>query len=355
MKNLYSPIILKSLSEYSDIVQNTYIAIYPKLNKLYLKSGSTEYTIASEEFINSNYVSGSTDDFYTKTESDNNFLSGTTKVDQIGGYTTTESDNNFLSANTSFYTQSEVDNNFLSANTSFYTQSEVDNNFLSATTTVDQIGGYNTTQSDNKFIYVTGDTMTGTLIVNSDITGQTLNATQKINLSIYSNTSVEGDLWYSGENLYFTSGSTDIDLLDKLEKVTGYTSGNIPMFTSDGQLTDSGIEATQEYFDLIDFITLSATTEDTNTVIPANYRITSIVFEELSGNSAGDLYIGTTTGFTGDVVSGETVNSNELIDATLGTNLLYSTTESKILYVESTSWGSSSVNVYIRIEKFNEG
>jgi hypothetical protein len=91
------------------------------------------------------------EDYYLKTECDNNFLSASTSF-----YTQIECDANFLSANTSFYTQSEADANFLSANTalfdgsytslsdvpdfdtmylsantSFYTQSEADANFLS--------------------------------------------------------------------------------------------------------------------------------------------------------------------------------------------------------------------------------
>jgi hypothetical protein len=57
--------------------------------------------------------------YYTKNETDNNFLSGDTSVSDIGGYTTTEVDNNFLSANTSYYTQAEANANFLSATTVF--------------------------------------------------------------------------------------------------------------------------------------------------------------------------------------------------------------------------------------------
>ena len=67
--------------------------------------------------------------YYTKIQSDNNFLSANTSF-----YTELEANNNFLSADTSFYTELEVDNNFLSANTSFYTELQSDNNFLSANT-----------------------------------------------------------------------------------------------------------------------------------------------------------------------------------------------------------------------------
>ena len=227
-------------------------------------------------------------------------------------------------------TETYVADNFLSANTSYYTQSE----------------------ADNKFVYVTGDTISGNLIVNANITGQTLNTTQKINLTSYSNTSVNGDLWYSGSELYFTSGSTDIDLLNKIPKVTGAT-GNLPVFTSSGEIEDSGIPAIQEDFDLIDFITLSAITSDSDTVIPSGYRITSVAYEELSGNSAGIITISTTAGNSGDVVSGVTVGSNSLVDGPLQTTI-FSTSSSTLIYIESSSWGSSLVNVHIRIEKFIE-
>lgn len=174
---------------------------------------------------------------------------------------------------------------------------------------------------------------------------------EKINLKNYTNLSSDGDIWWNGNELFFTSGSTDVDLLNKIGKVTGAT-GNIPKFDSNGEILDSGIEAIQEEFDLIDFITLSGISTNTNSIIPENYRIVSIVFEELSGNNAGDISVSTSTGGN-DIVSGETVNSNELIDSTL-LKTIFSTTDSTTIYIESTDWGNSSVNVFIRIEKFRE-
>jgi hypothetical protein len=98
-------------------------------------------------------------DSYTKTEVDNNFLSGNTTINDLDGYSTTQVDNNFLSATTSVndiggLTETEIINNFLSGNTTIndldgYSTTQVDNNFLSGNTTINDLDGYSTTQVDN--------------------------------------------------------------------------------------------------------------------------------------------------------------------------------------------------------------
>jgi len=107
--------------------------------------------------LTSGITSGSTDlsNYYTKNESNTNFLSGNTSY-----YTQAEVNYLFtVSGGTSgstdlsnYYNKTESDANFLSANTSYYTQIEVDTNFLSANT------------SDN-FVSKDGDVMTGHLTV----------------------------------------------------------------------------------------------------------------------------------------------------------------------------------------------
>jgi hypothetical protein len=120
-----------------------------------------------------------------------------------------------------------------------------------------------------------------------------------------------------------------------------------------GKFIKTEIENVQEDFDLIDFIELTSINEDdVSLVIPAKYRITSIVIEEVSGSSAGNISIGTTTSGT-DVVNSETVGANALVDCALG-DTIFSKTTSNVLYISSSSWGSGGIDISIRIEKFTE-
>ena len=208
---------------------------------------------------------------------------------------------------------------------------------------------YTQTQIDDNFLSLIGGTLTGDLTLDSS----SINVGGYINISSNDNTTPsEGDMWYF-DSLYFRSGTTTtVDLLDKIPKLTGVT-GNIPMITADGTLEDSGIPAIQEDFDLIDFITIVDTSEDGLFVIPAGFRIVSLVLEETSGNSTGNISVGTTSGGT-DVISGETVGAGELVDTTI-LKSIFSTTVSTILYYESSDWGTGIVTFHIRLEKFIEG
>jgi len=137
----------------------------------------------------------------------------------------------------------------------------------------------------------------------------------------------------------------------KIPKITGAT-GNLPVFTADGEIIDSGIEANSQFFDYIDFIELSSINSDTQTVIPAKYQITNIVFEEINSNDVGNISIGTVTGGT-NIVNSEPVNANELKVAPIGDNI-FSKTTNQVIYITSNNWGSGVLSVSIRIEKFTE-
>jgi hypothetical protein len=208
---------------------------------------------------------------------------------------------------------------------------------------------YTKTEVDDNFLALLGGTLTGDLTLDSS----SINVGGYINIGSNDNTTPsEGDIWYFN-SLYFRNGTTTtVDLLDKIPTLTGET-GNLPMITANGTLEDSGIPAIQEDFDLIDFITIKDVDENSNFVIQAGFRIVSLVLEETSGNTAGDISIGTFSGGT-DVISGETVGASSLVDTTI-LKPIFSTTESIILYYESTNWGSSKVNFHIRLEKFIEG
>lgn len=112
--------------------------------------------------------------YYTKYESDVNFLSATTTITDLGGFTSGETINNFLSANTSFYTQNEANVNFLSATTTVsdlggFTSGEIINNFLSASTTISDLGGFTSGETINNFL--TASTFESQVTFNINTTG----------------------------------------------------------------------------------------------------------------------------------------------------------------------------------------
>ena len=86
-------------------------------------------------------------------------------------------------------------------------------------------------------------------------------------------------------------------------------------------------------------------------VIPAGYRIKSIVVEETAGNAiTGGLKIGTSAGGT-QVVNGQAVGANALVDCALGT-VIFSISAAQTLYVEDvTSWNSASIDLWIQLER----
>lgn len=101
--------------------------------------------------IHHDFVDNDLSNYYTKPESNSNFLSASTSF-----YTQAESNSNFLSASTSYvapstlnnyYTSAQCNSNFLSASTSvvatdtqalqyYYLKTECNSNFLSASTSV---------------------------------------------------------------------------------------------------------------------------------------------------------------------------------------------------------------------------
>ena len=84
-------------------------------------------------------------------------------------------------------------------------------------------------------------------------------------------------------------------------------------------------------------------------MIPADYKITSIVLEETAGTNV-TMNIGTTTG-SAEIVNNRIVIGNSIQETALGTTL-FSTTSSQIIYIESSAWSTAVVDVHIRIEKF---
>jgi len=136
--------LVATLSGLTDVILNTLITG----NTLIYSGGSWKNTNQPWEYIINKPTTlngyGITD-VYTTAQTNANYLSANTTLSYFGGvslsvyntYTGTTIPNILLG----YYTSSQTNSNFLSANTSFYTQ----------------------TQANSKFVYKTGDTMTGTL------------------------------------------------------------------------------------------------------------------------------------------------------------------------------------------------
>jgi hypothetical protein len=87
-------------------------------------------------------------------------------------------------------------------------------------------------------------------------------------------------------------------------------------------------------------------------VIPAGYRIKSMVAEVAGASSGMILNVGTTSGGS-DVVNGQDISANGLFDLTVA-KTIFNLTAAQTLYVNDdggTAWSGVSVNMYIEMER----
>ena len=87
-------------------------------------------------------------------------------------------------------------------------------------------------------------------------------------------------------------------------------------------------------------------------IVPAGYRLDSIIFEETAGNNAGDVQVGKTE-WAADIVFAFTLNSN-ILASVLPILDVFSMSSSQSLSVSSSAWGTSSVNVYFLMRRVKE-
>ncbi|MCK4578031.1 MAG: hypothetical protein KAU50_04530, partial [Candidatus Marinimicrobia bacterium] len=86
-------------------------------------------------------------------------------------------------------------------------------------------------------------------------------------------------------------------------------------------------------------------------VVPAGYRIDSIVLKETAGNAiTGGLKIGTAAGGT-DVVNGQAVAANALVDCTLALAVFSLTTAQSLYVADVTSWNGASIDLYLAMTR----
>jgi hypothetical protein len=174
------------------------------------------------------------DIYYTKTQSDLNYLSGNTTIGDLDGYTKTEVDNLVYTGDTfdsslyyntgETYTKTEVDNLVYTGDTFdsslYYTKTETDNNYLSGNTTIGDLGGL----TESEIYNITGLTnfYTSTQIDNNFLSGNTsLNGLSDVTIDtpltedilIYS-----GDTWINAPaidiiDIFYTRTETDNNFL----------------------------------------------------------------------------------------------------------------------------------------------
>lgn len=329
--------------------------------------------------------------YFTSGETIDNFLSASTTVNDLNGYTTTEVDSNFLSANTSFYTQSEVDSNFLSASTTItdlsgYTTTEVNNNFLSANTNPGGNDGeiqYNDNDSlgastelfwdkSNSALTV-GDpsTYSAKFSVKSDdsktVIAEFMDDTETAIFEIYQDGSIRlyetsetiidnGSIWLDTNSNYLKLLKDSVEYYLNIDQFqdqrdiqwTAPQNGDIMVWNAD---SGYGYNQHTEDFDLILYSTQVNISYDTqlNFDVPAGYKITSCIIEEIAGYDAGDISIGiSVSGYS--VVYYTTVEANDTVDCLISKEFFSSVNDTE-LYIMSNLWGSGVVNIYVKFEK----
>ena len=97
--------------------------------------------------------------------------------------------------------------------------------------------------------------------------------------------------------------------------------------------------------------TLAVNTTYSN-IVPAGYRLDSIIFEETAGNAAGNVQIGTTE-WTANVVMAFALSGSDL-SSVLPILDIFSTAAPQSLSVSSSAWGTSSVDVYFLMRRIKE-
>jgi hypothetical protein len=81
--------------------------------------------------------------------------------------------------------------------------------------------------------------------------------------------------------------------------------------------------------------------------IPAGYMLEFIVFDETGGSDV-TVDIGTTAG-DDDIIADYLIESGET--DTLSINTVYSMSSTQTIYISSSSWGTSSLDIYVLMRK----
>jgi len=256
------------------------------------------------------------------------------------------------------YTRTETNNYFLSANT-------VSNQHI-AFGKVDGLTGSSDLMWDGLTVTITGNDSLGLsnilelkdsdtneiFSINTD--GKTTIANQ-YSLPLDSGTTNQ-ILSVSADTTTYWTDRTLVNLTDV--SFTSITSGDLLSY--DGDL-NKWVNITSENFDLIKFLVETNIDSDGSLVniIPAKYKITSIVLEETSGYTAGNVSIGIISGGTAsgtgatNVIYDTYVGANELVNCGIGTEI-FSLTNDTTLYISSDAWGDSQINTHIKIEQWTE-
>jgi hypothetical protein len=94
---------------------------------------------------------------------------------------------------------------------------------------------------------------------------------------------------------------------------------------------------------------LSSNQELGSDIITSGYSIYSIILQEVSGNNAGDISIGSTA-LGNDIINAETVNSNSTKKPPIGQDF-FSLSSNQKIYISSSSWGSGNITFYLTLIK----
>lgn len=127
--------------------------------------------------------------------------------------------------------------------------------------------------------------------------------------------------------------------------------GDIPVYYSTSGNDYKIINQPTKDFDYIIYryaVNISSD-QQLNFNIPSEYKITSIIISEISGNDAGEIYIGSINGGN-DVLYNTTINANDTIDCLISKSF-FSLIDDTNLFISSTLWGDAIINIRIKLEK----
>ena len=138
---------------------------------------------------------------------------------------------------------------------------------------------------------------------------------------------------------------------DKLDvRITNPVSGDELKYSSNNRKWINFTNNTSSFID-----TSYAITNQTNYTwtdgVPATYICGKIIIDETSGNNSGNIRVGTTNGGE-QIVSDVTVNANDthIIECNWDIDWASATT----LYINSDSWGSGEIKVYLLINDITQ-
>jgi hypothetical protein len=132
---------------------------------------------------------------------------------------------------------------------------------------------------------------------------------------------------------YDATGEAAGDIIQRNATNDGYEPGATAVFEDIQRSSEANISADGQL----------------STIIPAGYKIDTIILKETAGNAAGNISLGTAS-LGAQIVSAETVGGSAVVDATLVAEFFSDVNDTDI-YISSSAWGTGVLTVYFTFKK----